>query len=107
MKLIAFAAALLLLVVGFSTAMGQARAGDLKHVTLVSQKFERGPVLATALSVEKGHPYPSVAHLKGNVVIKANGFILHADQADYDEVSGEIKASGNVSVTPYPPLNNR
>jgi len=34
MKLIAFAAALLLLVVGFSTAMGQDRAGDLKHVTL-------------------------------------------------------------------------
>jgi hypothetical protein len=107
MKLVVFAATISLIVIGLSTAVGQDRDGELKHVTLVSQKYERGPVLATALSVDKGYPYPSVAHLKGNVVIKANGFILHADQADYDEVSGEIKASGNVSVTPYPPLNNR
>ena len=107
MKHIAFAAALSLIILGLSTAIGQDRTEELKHVTLVSQKFERGPVLATALDVERGSPYPSVAHLKGNVVIKANGFILRAEQADYDEVSGEIKASGNVSVTPYPPLGKR
>jgi lipopolysaccharide assembly outer membrane protein LptD (OstA) len=105
MKLIMFAAALSLIVIGLSTAIGQDLTEQLKHVTLVSQKFERGPVLATALDVEKGSPYPSVAHLKGNVEIRANGFILRAEQADYDEVSGEIRASGNVSVTPYPPLN--
>ena len=91
--------------IGLSTATGQAPAGEPKHVTLVSKEGKRGPVNASALDVVKGVPYPSVAHLKGNVEIRANGFILHADQADYDEVSGEIKASGNVSIRPYPDLD--
>ena len=91
--------------VWLSTAAGQAPAGELKHVTLVSKEGKRGPVNASALDVVKGVPFPSVAHLKGNVEIRANGFILHADQADYDEVSGEIKAEGNVSIKPYPPID--
>ena len=89
-----------------STAIGQDRADELKHVTLVSKQGKRGPVNASALEVVKGVAYPSIAHLKGNVEIRANGFILHAEQADYDEQTGEIKASGNVSVMPYPPLDN-
>jgi len=107
MKLIVSASALSLIIIGLSTAVGQDRGDELKRAILVSQKFDRGPVRVAALNIEKGVPYPSVAHLKGNVEIRANGFILRAEQADYDEVSGEIRASGNVSVTPYPPLKNK
>jgi lipopolysaccharide assembly outer membrane protein LptD (OstA) len=89
-----------------STAFGQNSAGELKHVTLVSNQGKRGPVNAAALEVVKGATYPSIAHLKGNVEIRANGFILHAEQADYDEQTGEIKASGSVSVMPYPALDS-
>ena len=89
-----------------STAVGQGNVGELKHVTLVSIQGKRGPVHASAMEVVKGVTYPSIAHLKGNVEIRANGFILHTEQADYDERTGEIKASGNVSVVPYPSLDN-
>jgi len=89
-----------------STAVGQVGAGEMKHVTLVSRQGKRGPVNASALQVVKGADYPSIAHVKGNVEIRANGFILRAEQADYDEQTGEIKATGNVSVMPYPPLDN-
>jgi len=88
-----------------STAVGQGGAEEVKHVTLVSKQGKRGPVYASALEVVKGVDYPSIAHLKGNVEIRANGFVLHAEQADYDEQTGEIKASGNVSVIPYPPMD--
>jgi len=89
------------------SAVGQGNAGELKHVQLVSKLGKRGPVNVSALEVVKGVEYPSIAHLKGNVEIRANGFILHAEQADYDEQTGEIKASGNVSVMPYPPLDTK
>jgi lipopolysaccharide assembly outer membrane protein LptD (OstA) len=88
-----------------STAIGQGGPDELEHVTLVSKQGKRGPVIASALEVVKGADYPSVAHLKGNVEIRANGFILRAEQADYDEQTGEIKANGNVSVVPYPALD--
>lgn len=100
MKRFVFVAAFPLIAVCFFTAVAQDRSADLKHVTLVPQHGKRGDVVATALEVEKGTPYPSIAHLKGNVQIRANGFILRADQADYDEESGEIKASGSVTITP-------
>jgi lipopolysaccharide assembly outer membrane protein LptD (OstA) len=88
-----------------STAVGQGGGEVIKHVTLVSKQGKRGPVYASALEVVKGVEYPSIAHLKGNVEIRANGFVLHAEQADYDEQTGEIKPSGNVSVIPYPALD--
>ena len=104
-----FMVAVVLTVASFflSTVAGQSGAGELKHVTLVSKQGTRGPVNASALDVVKGAPYPSIVHLKGNVEIRANGFILRTEQADYDEQTGEIKASGNVSVRPYPPLDNK
>jgi lipopolysaccharide assembly outer membrane protein LptD (OstA) len=107
MKLFIGAAVLCLAAICLSTVAGQTAAGELKHVILVAKQGTRGPVNASALDVVKGVSYPSIAHLKGNVEIRANGFILHADQADYDEESGEIKASGNVSVRPFPPLNDK
>jgi lipopolysaccharide assembly outer membrane protein LptD (OstA) len=107
MKTFMVSVAICLAGVFLSSAVAQTGADEIKHVTLVAKQGQRGAVYASALSVEKGSPYPSVAHLKGNVEIRANGFILRAAQADYDEVSGEIKASGNVTVVPYPPLDQK
>jgi lipopolysaccharide assembly outer membrane protein LptD (OstA) len=107
MKLFIACAALSLVAIGLSTVAGQTTPGEMKHVVLVSTQGKRGPVYGSALDVAKGTPYPSIAHLKGKVEIRANGFILHAEQADYDEQTGEIKASGNVSILPYPALGDK
>ena len=107
MKLFIAGAALSLVAIGLSPVAGQTAPGEIKHVVLVSIQGKRGPVYGSAVDVVKGIPYPSVAHLKGNVEIRANGFILHAEQADYDEQTGEIKASGNVSIVPFPALDDK
>ena len=105
MKLVIVCVVFSLAGIFLSTAVGQGGA-EMKHVTLVSKQGKRGPVYASALDVVKGADYPSVAHLKGSVEIRANGFVLHAEQADFDEQTGEIKASGNVSLLPYPALDS-
>ena len=107
MKLLLAGALLGLVAIGLSTIAGQTAPGEIKHVVLVSVQGKRGPVNASAREVVKGVPYPSIAHLKGNVEIRANGFVLTAEQADYDEQTGEIKASGSVSIKPYPPLDDK
>lgn len=56
----------------------------------------------SALSIERGVRYPSVIHLKGDVEIRRSGMILRADEADYDEDTGEVEARGHVRVKPYP-----
>ena len=106
MKLFVAAAVICLAAIFLTTVAGQTAGDELKHVILVAKQGTR-PMNASALDVVKSVAYPSVVHLKGNAEIRASGFILHADQADYDEESGEIKASGNVSIKPYPPLNNK
>jgi lipopolysaccharide assembly outer membrane protein LptD (OstA) len=104
MKLFIAGAVLSVVAICVSNVAGQTATGAIKHVVLVSTQGTRGPVFASARNVVKGVPYPSIAHLKGDVEIRANGFVLNAEQADYDEQTGEIKASGNVSIRPYPPL---
>ena len=59
-------------------------------------------VTLAADSIERGAQYPSVIQLQGNVQIKMRGMILRADQAAFHEDSGEIDASGNVHIIPYP-----
>ena len=61
-------------------------------------------------------PYATVTHLKGHVEIRAccmqptnstpahpdpprSNMILHADEADYHEATGEIEAHGTVRIT--------
>ena len=39
-----------------------------------------------------------VTHLSGHVTIETDAMILRADAADFDEVSNEIHATGNVTV---------
>jgi lipopolysaccharide assembly outer membrane protein LptD (OstA) len=39
---------------------------------------------------------------KGVVVCDKGAMVLHADSVDFNEKTGEIQASGNVHVAPYP-----
>ena len=39
---------------------------------------------------------------KGVVVCDRGAMVLHADSVDFNEKTGEIQASGNVHVAPYP-----
>lgn len=91
----------------------QDRPAELKHLSVPTATSVR-PVEVAALEVVRELPYPSVIHLKGSVEIKtpvclvtgpgtaqscAGYVVLHADQADLHEDSGQIEASGSVRVT--------
>ena len=97
-----------------SALLSLGQQSDTKHV-MISPQNATLPVQMEALSVERGLPYPSVAMLKGNVRIKTpvclpvgpnnrvicDGYmIVRADAAEFDEKTGEIRAQGNVVVTP-------
>jgi len=73
------------------------------------------PVYLSADNIERGHTYPSIIQLKGNVEIKTpvclpvgrhektvcdGAMILHASEAEFHEDTGEIEAHGDVKVTP-------
>jgi hypothetical protein len=90
------------------------RSGELKHITAAPQNGSR-PVSLTALSIVRGAQYPTVISLKGSVEIKTpvclpsgknnalvcdGEMIVHADEAEFHEDSGEIQAHGNVQITP-------
>jgi lipopolysaccharide assembly outer membrane protein LptD (OstA) len=40
----------------------------------------------------------SVRHLSGNVTIENDAFLLHANQADFNEATQEILAHGDVRI---------
>ena len=106
MKLLIIAAAILVPSAALLPQISeQAAAGSVKHMAAAPRNGVRGEARLAAIDIERGLPYPSVVHLKGSVEIRTNGFILHADEADYDEDTGEVEARGSVKVTPYPPLN--
>ena len=104
-----------LLSVWLSLAWGQQNnAAELKHLTVAPQNANR-PVSLEALSIERGVEYPSVVKLKGNVLIKTpvclpvgpqaahvcdGQMLVRADEAEFDEKTGEIRPHGNVVVTP-------
>ena len=50
---------------------------------------------ATALQISKDGSH---LHLAGGVDFETDAIVLHADAADYDEATQEIKATGNVVV---------
>jgi hypothetical protein len=111
MKLSPLAAAACSLTLSLATAQTP---GVLKRVTAVPANG-RPVVLLTALSIERGTPYPSTVNLKRNVEIRTpvclpmgkqgamvcdGDMILRADAAVFHEATGEIEAQGNVTVTP-------
>ncbi len=87
---------------------------EQKHLTVPPANGAR-PADMTAFEIERGAQYPSTIHLKGSVEVRTpvciprgkrgkvicDGYmILRADEATYHEDTGEIEASGSVSVTP-------
>jgi hypothetical protein len=72
-------------------------------------------VSLTALSIEHGLEYPTVISMKGKVEIQTpvclpvgkkgasvcdGEMIVHADEAEFHEDTGEIQARGNVQIIP-------
>jgi hypothetical protein len=88
-------------------------AGQLKHLT-VPVAGSAQPFAVTAAEIDRGAPYPSTIHLRGNVEIRmpvcvvtgpgraqncAGEIVFHADAADLREDTGQIEARGAVQVT--------
>ena len=88
----------------FAAFLPQAMCQDQKAAPRKLHVMVTGPGggRVSALSIERGVRYPSVIHLKGDVEIRRSGMILHADEADYYEDTGEVEARGHVRVKPYP-----
>lgn len=107
MRLLGLAVTILISSIGLlPRVVGQdAAVGTVNQIMVAPLHGARGGARLAALNIERGVSYPSVVHLKGRVEIRANGYILHADEADYDENTGEVEARGTVRVTPYPPLD--
>jgi hypothetical protein len=87
-------------------------AGQLKHLPIPTASGR--PVSVAALEIDRGAEYPTTVHLKGSVEIKmpvcvvtgpgntqvcAGDIVLHAEEADFHEDSGQIEARGTVTVT--------
>jgi hypothetical protein len=105
--------AILLFFLFFAAVAEGAEGDEPKHLTAAPLNGSR-PATLTALSIERGGQYPSTISLKGAVEIKqpicffvgkrpkltCNGsMILRADEATYQEETGEIEARGLVTVT--------
>jgi hypothetical protein len=106
---------LFVIILAFVTlAIGQDAAPEMKHVIVPGPNGNRSVSLA-ALNIERGVEYPTVVKLSGNVEIKTpvclpagkkgamlcDGYmVVHADEAQFHEDTGQIEAQGNVTVTP-------
>jgi lipopolysaccharide assembly outer membrane protein LptD (OstA) len=87
-------------------------AGEPKHLS-VPVGSSAQPFVLAAIEIDRGVQYPSVVHLKGDVVIRmpvcvvtgpgtvqhcAGEIIFRADEADLHEDTGQIEARGAVRV---------
>lgn len=117
MKFLAWIAALALPLAVFVIPRALAQnesAASLKHLTATPLNA-RFPARLAALSIERDPAYPGMVRLRGNVEIKSpvclpvgpksatvcdGETIVSADEADFDEKTGEIAARGSVHVTP-------
>jgi len=88
-------------------------AGQLKRLQVPTTTGVR-PISVAALDIEREGLYPATIHLKGSVEIKtpiclaagasealycAGYLVLHADEAEIQEGSGQVGARGNVTLT--------
>jgi hypothetical protein len=95
-------------------AIGQTTAPEVKHM-IVPKTDGSGTTKLSAAHIERGAEYPTVVKLSGNVEIRTpvclparkkgaqvcDGYtIVHADEAQFHEDTGQIEAHGNVTVTP-------
>jgi lipopolysaccharide assembly outer membrane protein LptD (OstA) len=105
MKLPVAAAVILACTVLLQPVMSQSSSAEqLKQITIAPLNGARGNAHISAFTIERGDHYPSVIHASGRVEVRTNGFVLNADEADYNEDTGEIQARGAVNIKPYPPL---
>jgi lipopolysaccharide assembly outer membrane protein LptD (OstA) len=93
-----FAAAMF--VASSALLLPQVTPDPLKHLTTATIDGARGGARLSAVDIERDIPYPSTVHLKGSVEVKVAAFTLRAEEADYNEKTGEIDAHGDVKVTP-------
>ena len=72
------------------------RAAEQKHLMIMTPE---GPNIGlAALSIQRELSSVNLVQLKGNVEIKTKDMILHADEAVYNETTGEIEARGVVHL---------
>jgi lipopolysaccharide assembly outer membrane protein LptD (OstA) len=92
------------------------------HLTRPFPQSSPGRVELTASNIQRdlsSKERESIIHLRGNVEVRMvtcgpagrddamacdkGSMVLHADEVDYNEKTGEINARGDVRVTPYQP----
>ena len=98
-------------------ALAQENPEPVKYVMVAPKSgTTNGQATVSARSIERGVGYPSVIRLKGDVEIRTPvcfksgkstdervcyGYTtIRADEAEYDEATGEIQAQGKVTVVP-------
>ena len=88
-------------------------AGQLKHISVPIASSAQ-PFAVAAVEIERSVQYPSLIHLKGAVEIRmpicvvtgpgnaqncAGEIVLHADEADLHEDTGQIEAHAGATIT--------
>ena len=69
---------------------------ERKQVMIASPQ---GPNIGlTATAIQRQAPAMDVVQLRGNVEIRTKDMVLRADEADYNENTGEIEARGTVRI---------
>lgn len=94
--------------------IAQENTAELKNLIAVPMNSSR-PVSLIALSIDHSLKYPRVISMKGKVEIKTpvclpvgkhnatvcdGDMVVHADEAEFNEDTGEIQARGNVEIIP-------
>jgi hypothetical protein len=94
-----------------------AAAQEPKHLSVATLNRIRN-ISVRALDIERPMNYGGIIHLKGDVEIRMpvcvpgakagelschGEIVIHADEADVHEDTGEIQPRGNVTVTPQRP----
>jgi lipopolysaccharide assembly outer membrane protein LptD (OstA) len=71
-------------------------AAEVKQILIATPE---GPNIGlTATAIQRQAPAMNVVQLRGNVEIRTKDMILRADEADYNEKTGEIEARGAVHI---------
>jgi lipopolysaccharide assembly outer membrane protein LptD (OstA) len=73
---------------------------ELKHLTVGPVPNGRPAVPTVRLAAKSLEQNAGIVYLKGSVEINLGRYALVADEAEYEQDSGEIRARGNVRVKP-------
>jgi lipopolysaccharide assembly outer membrane protein LptD (OstA) len=82
--------------IAISSATQVGPAAEQKHVLIATPE---GPNIGLAASaIQRQEPAMNIVRLRGNVEIRTKDMTLRADEADYNENTGEIEARGTVRI---------